>query len=52
MKFRYFLRGFGIGIVFSAIICIVAFQGDDSRSISDKEVIERAKELGLSLIHI
>lgn len=47
MKFRYFLRGFGIGIVFSAIVCMVAFQGEGSRKISDKEVIERAKELGM-----
>lgn len=47
MKFRYFLRGFGIGIVFATIICMVAFQSEDSRNISDKEVIERAKELGM-----
>ncbi|MBQ9983216.1 MAG: hypothetical protein IJP29_01365 [Lachnospiraceae bacterium] len=47
MKFRYFLRGFGIGIVFATIICMVAFQNDDSRNFSDKEVIERAKELGM-----
>lgn len=47
MKFKYFLRGLGTGIVFSAIVCLVAFMGSDARKISDKEVIERAKELGM-----
>ena len=47
MKFKYFLRGFGIGIIFASIICVVAFQSSDARQISDKEVIERAKELGM-----
>lgn len=47
MKFKYFLRGLGTGIIFASIICLVAFQNTDSNNISDKEVIERAKELGL-----
>ena len=47
MKFKYFLRGLGVGIIFASVICIVAFQSADSRNISDKEVIERAKELGM-----
>lgn len=47
MKFKYFLRGLGTGIVFSAIICLVAFQSSKSSNISDKEVIERAKALGM-----
>lgn len=47
MKFKYFLRGLGTGIIFASIICIVAFQTSDSRQISDKEVIERAKDLGM-----
>lgn len=47
MKFKYFLRGLGVGIIFASIICIVAFQSADSRQLSDKEVIERAKELGM-----
>ncbi len=47
MKFKYFLRGLGTGIIFTSIICLMAFQNGDSRNISDKEIIERAKELGL-----
>ncbi len=47
MKFKYFLRGLGVGIIFASVICIVAFQSADSRQLSDKEVIERAKELGM-----
>ena len=47
MRFKYFLRGLGVGIIFASVICIVAFQSADSRKISDKEVIERAKELGM-----
>ena len=48
MKFKYFLRGFGIGIIFTSIVCLVAFvQNSDSGKMSDKEVIERAKELGM-----
>ncbi len=47
MKFKYFLRGLGTGIIFTSIICLMAFQNGDSRNLSDKEIIERAKELGL-----
>ncbi|MBE5941071.1 MAG: endolytic transglycosylase MltG [Lachnospiraceae bacterium] len=47
MKFKYFLRGLGIGIIFASIISITAFQSTDLNTISDKEVIERAKELGM-----
>lgn len=47
MKFKYFLRGLGTGIIFTSIICLVAFQNVGSNNISDKEVIERAKKLGL-----
>ncbi len=48
MKFKYFLRGLGTGIIFSAVICLVAFQNVKSSSISDKEIIERAKALGMT----
>ncbi len=47
MKFKYFLRGLGVGIIFASIISITAFQASDMNKISDKEVIERAKELGM-----
>lgn len=47
MKFKYFLRGLGTGIIFASLVCIVAFHTSDSKEISDKEVIERAKKLGM-----
>ncbi len=47
MKFKYFLRGLGTGIIFTTIICLVAFQGADNKTITDKEVIEKAKTLGM-----
>lgn len=47
MKFKYFLRGLGTGIIFATVVCVVAFYTSDSKAVSDKEVIERAKELGM-----
>lgn len=46
MRLKYYLRGLGLGIIFAAIVLTVAFalQGN---SISDDEVIERAKKLGM-----
>jgi uncharacterized protein YdaU (DUF1376 family) len=46
MKLGYFLRGLGIGIVFCAIIMMAASRTSDS-SMTDEEVIARAKELGM-----
>lgn len=46
MKFRYFLRGVGTGIVFATIIFIIAYNGNGA-SLSDKEIISRAKALGM-----
>lgn len=47
MKFKYFLRGLGTGIIFASLVCIVAFHTSGSKEISDREVIERAKKLGM-----
>lgn len=47
MKFKYFLRGLGVGIVFACIICLAAFQENASDKMTDAEVIERAKQLGM-----
>lgn len=47
MKFKYFLRGLGFGIVFAAIVCLTAYQGNVDKSMTDEEVIRRAKELGM-----
>lgn len=45
MKLKYYLRGLGIGIVVTAIIMTVAH--GNKQTMTDEEVISRAKELGM-----
>ena len=45
MKLKYYLRGLGIGIVVTAIIMTVAL--GNKQTMTDDEVIKRAKELGM-----
>ena len=45
MKLKYHLRGLGIGIVVTAIIMTVAL--GNKQTMTDDEVIKRAKELGM-----
>ncbi len=47
MKFKYYLRGIGIGIIFASIILLVAYHENSPSSLSDDEIIERAKQLGM-----
>lgn len=46
MKLKYYLRGMGIGIILTAIVMGFAL-GGRRKTISDAEVIERAKALGM-----
>ena len=46
MKLKYYLRGMGIGIILTAIVMGFALGGRKA-TISDAEVIERAKSLGM-----
>ncbi len=46
MKLKYYLRGMGIGIILTAIVMGFAL-GGRKKTISDAEVIERAKALGM-----
>lgn len=46
MRLKYFLRGLGIGIVVTTII--LAISHNAGRRMSDSEVVERAKELGMA----
>lgn len=46
MKFKYYLRGLGIGILVSTIILMISFF-KHPRELSDKEIISRAQELGM-----
>ncbi len=47
MKFKYFLRGFGVGIVFGALILFVAYQTSPNKLLTDEAVMNRARELGM-----
>lgn len=45
MKLRYFLRGIGMGVILTTIILTVSHCSN--RKMSDNEIIERARELGM-----
>ena len=45
MKLRYYLRGLGIGILVTAVILSIVFRNRET--MSDAQVVERAKELGM-----
>jgi len=46
MKIRYYLRGLGLGILFTAIFFLVS-NNHSSQTMSDEQVKARAKELGM-----
>lgn len=45
MERKYYLRGLGLGIVVTAVIMGIALSGP--REMTDEEIIQRAKELGM-----
>lgn len=47
MNMKDFLRGLGAGIIFSALIMLVAYMTSGSYRISDDEIIKRAEKLGM-----
>lgn len=47
MKKKYYLRGIGIGIIFTSIVFSIAYHTSYKNTISDEEIIKRAKELGM-----
>lgn len=46
MKFKYYLRGCGLGILFASIILMIAFH-TRGNNMDDAAVMERASELGM-----
>ena len=46
MKITYFLRGLGVGIIFCALIMLMAVKTAPD-TMTDEEVVSRAKELGM-----
>lgn len=47
MKFKYFLRGLGVGFLFCSLIFVAAYQTSPNKLLTDEDVIARAKELGM-----
>lgn len=47
MRIKYYLRGIGCGIIFSVVIMSIAMGNRGKTQISDAEVIQRAKQLGM-----
>ncbi len=47
MKRKYFVRGLGVGILFSALIMFAAYMTSGKNRMSDEDVIKRAQELGM-----
>lgn len=48
MKFRYFLRGLGVGILFASILLLAAYRDNvSSNRLSDAEIKKKARALGM-----
>lgn len=47
MKVKYFIRGLGIGILVTTLLLFAGTRKNQNSSMTDKQVIERAKELGM-----
>lgn len=49
MKLKYFLKGFGFGVLFATIILSIAllFRPEQKRELTDTEIMARARELGM-----
>ncbi|MCI8495439.1 MAG: endolytic transglycosylase MltG [Lachnospiraceae bacterium] len=47
MKLKYYLRGLGVGIICTAIIMGIALSGNKKEALTDTEIIERARLLGM-----
>lgn len=51
MKLKYYLNGFGIGVLFATIILSVAFLARSSGNrMTDEEIIARARVLGMEMV--
>ena len=46
MKFKYYLRGAGIGMIVAAVILMIAFS-KNNKKLTDDDIIKRAEELGM-----
>lgn len=46
MKWKYYLRGFGVGVIFTAVILAI-LNSSGKNLMSNQEIMEQAKELGM-----
>lgn len=49
MKLKYYLRGLGIGILLTTLVLSMSYGTKKNTELSDEEIIERAKELGMTV---
>lgn len=47
MKIKYFLRGLGIGILITTLLLYVGSTKSDSKTLTEEQIIEKARELGM-----
>lgn len=47
MNLKYYIRGIGVGILFTAVIMSVAFHLMPGKELTDAQIKERAKEMGM-----
>ncbi len=47
MKLKYYMRGLGVGILFSTIILSISLRASSRTQLTDDEIIKRAEQLGM-----
>lgn len=47
MRLKYFLRGLGAGIIFTAVICAFVYRTLPAKKMSQQDIISEAKKLGM-----
>ena len=48
MKLKYYLRGLGIGMMVTAIVLTLSFTSRRSGNLTDSEIREKARDLGMT----
>ncbi len=48
MKLKYYLRGLGIGMMVTAIVLTLSFTSRSSSGMTDSEIREKARNLGMT----
>lgn len=48
MKLKYYLRGLGLGVIFTTVVLAISF-GIHGKDISDEEIVSRAEKLGMEM---